>query len=142
MFKAISSRDLLPRRNGLGHVLEAVLDRVMEGRAFGLLAQLADDGALAVLDQELQAHPGVDRPAAPGPRGAARLPRAEDVAVDADVAARLDHLEALLIEPLLHVVLALAGRLAALGAVPVVVEFRDRSRLVLGQGPLREVDPV
>src|SRR5215813_13389442 len=112
----------------LGDVLQAVLDRVPDRRTLGLVADFREDGSLGVLRDDLHPDPGVGRPSAPVAGGAVRLPGVEDVALNGHVAAGGDDLVALLLEPLLEVVLAVAGGVLGLAAPAVAFEFLDGDR--------------
>src|SRR5258706_13932519 len=127
---------------GLRDLFQAVLDRVPDRRALGLVANLRDDVPLGVLHHHLEAHAGVGRPAAPVARRAAGLPGVEHVSLDDDVAAALDDFEALFAHPLLLVVLALARSVAGFPAPAVLFEFLDRRRLEALESPAGEIDPV
>src|ERR1700758_1602582 len=102
---------LFAGHEGLGDILQSVLHRVPEGRSLGLMADLSEDVALSILGDDFHAHTPVGHPAPPGPGGAVGLPRFEYIALEHEIASGLDDLEPLLIEPFLHVVLAVAGGL-------------------------------
>ena len=132
-----------PSAMALAHVLEAVLDGVRDRGALGLVPELPDDLAALVLEQQLQADSRVGRPAAPdtgrAPLGSQALKTLPSTISSAPFSTTLkpsfsSHCS--------MYSLPVAGGVAGLAALAVVVEVLDRDGLVLLQAALREVDPV